>query len=108
MSAHELRLGLEFSRIQTKIQNDSKQIDAMVAQGRFVLVQEAEVCCPLTDALMGTSVKLLGSFETREAAEDIHALYVEDFGEESYSILGPKPVMFPEIPDLLTEDPIPF
>ncbi len=48
--------------------DESKEIKALRRQGKYVVVSEHDVCCPHTDAILGRSIRVAGSFFSREEA----------------------------------------
>jgi hypothetical protein len=48
---------------------DDPQIEQELAKGKFVVVIQGEVCCPITDALMASPYGFISSHDTREEAE---------------------------------------
>jgi len=48
---------------------DDPEIAQELAKNKFVLVEIVEQCCPFTDAILPSWKSFLGSFDSREAAE---------------------------------------
>lgn len=83
----------EFQRVyaQSAMQHPLRDERALAAQlhaaGRVVVVAALEVCCPVTDGLIGCDYLVVGNFATR-----IEALtYLGDCDQETRFIYEPAP-----------------
>lgn len=86
--------------------DDRAAAEELVSLGRHVVVREAVIYCPLTDASMGTAMHLLGDFETQDEAAELARQDGADDGDCWVRVMSPKPVILnPYTPPTLDEIP---
>lgn len=76
-SEHEAAYAL--SRSETKIARQDAEINALTASGKFVVVEQHEVCCRFTDAILGVTNTIVSVHDT-EAEAIAAAGNVEEWG----------------------------
>jgi hypothetical protein len=102
----ELENAYALSQIERPRRNDQAKIDALVAQGRFVVFTSTAVYCPRTDALMGCETLLVSDHATRKEADEAAEAQGESCEDFMVGIAGPAA---PEAVEALFEgDEIPF
>lgn len=66
----ELQNAFELGRIQTgRIENEMSEVRRLSKLGFWVAVDRIEVCCPHTDALIGTAIVICGISSIAEELE---------------------------------------
>lgn len=110
----ELRNAFDRSRFEADIQNDTKKIDDLVAQGKHVVVEAHPICCRSTDAYIGRAVCIIGVFDTRDEAMVMFNQASEDISDCDLDVwVSPTPPI-PPLPKkeleaiFLSDDNIPF
>jgi hypothetical protein len=103
--ATELQNAYAVSQMERK-PDDRAMAEELVSLGRHVVVREAVIYCPRTDASMGTAVHLLGDFETQDEAAALAREDGADDGDCWVRVMSPKPVILnPYTPPTLAEIP---
>lgn len=105
--ATEFQNALAWSQITVSRRNDQAKIDALVAQGRFVVFTSTAVYCPHTDALMGSETILVSDHASRQEADEAADALGESDGDRMIGISGPRPHVA-LVETLFGDDEIPF
>jgi hypothetical protein len=98
----EFEAAYALSARETHIERQDAEIDALTAAGKFVVVEQHEVCCRFTDALLGVTRTIVSVHDT-EAAALAAAGNVEEYG-----IAYPCTVCELVVPASDSQDDIPF
>ena len=105
--ATELQNALALSQIEGPLQNDQRKINALIAQGRFVVYTSHAVYCPRTDALMGCETICVSDHASREEANEASEALGESCEDFAIGIDGPRPPTV-AVETLFGDDEIPF
>lgn len=90
---------LAHSRATAEYPRQQAKIDALVAQGRFVIANHYPVFCPSTDAIIGEAICYVSDFATREEAEAVFtSLNIESDPEFYYALYPVERQAEPEAP----------
>ena len=108
----ELQNSFELSRQEWGASRANRKPDTRIADalaaGRFVVFEESEVCCPRTDAVMGSETSFVADFATREEAEG-YAYPKNEDDDMGYYLGVRSPVFYgPVAPDRVPDDDVPF
>jgi hypothetical protein len=100
---NEFQRCFEESRIRRPIKNERPLAQALHAAGRVVVCANYEVCCPVTDALIGYDFVVLGDYASvSEAALDTAPDWEGPF------IFEPEPPQEAPVASARADDDIPF
>ncbi len=78
------------------LDGDSAEIDAALADGKFVAICTHPVYCRVTDAILGEAANFLGAFDTPEEAQSLVAAEEGDGYEDiHFTVLGVTPAPAP-------------
>jgi hypothetical protein len=95
------------SRIRRPIKAEHTKAEQLHALGRVVVCASWEVCCPVTDGLIGYDFVVIGDFATREEALQATGLDTREYDGDGRFIFEPEPAT-PPAPALRDLDDIPF
>ena len=68
---NEFQAAFTMARMQTPRVNETAQIAALTAQGKFVVVSDHDLYCPYTDAVLGASISIHSVHDTLEEAQAV-------------------------------------
>ena len=105
--ATELQNALALSQIERPLQNDQRKINALIAQGRFVVYTSHAVYCPRTDAILGCDTVLVSDHGTQEEAYEAAEALGESCEDYSVIVVDPRPAA-PVTVEAVDSDEIPF
>lgn len=106
-SGTEHQNAFALSCMEHPLQNDRRMIDALAAQGRFVVYTSHAVYCPLTDGLIGSETLYVSDHASYEAAHEAAAVLGGEDEDNAVGISGPRPEAVP-VEVLFDGDNIPF
>jgi hypothetical protein len=102
--SNEFQRCYEQSRLERPLRDEHTKAARLHAAGRVVVCASYEVCCPVTDGLIGYDWVVLKHFASREDA----LAYLGDGEDESCHIYTPEPPQAPAPQIPITDDDIPF
>jgi hypothetical protein len=105
---NEFQRALAWSQMSTDIPNDRAKAEALVAQGKTVVLALEPVYCRITDGLMGTAVTIASVGDDYETAVgSVLNNDPDNLGDTRYEVL-PHQVVVKEAVVIDLDDDIPF
>jgi hypothetical protein len=102
---NEFQRAHAYSRMSTDIPNERAKAEALVAQGKTVVLALEPVYCRITDGLMGTAVTIASMGDDYEAA--MGPILYDPLADTRYEVL-PHPVVVKPVVVIDPDDDIPF
>lgn len=90
------------SQLERPLRNDEPQARRLTLAGKFVVMASFEVCCPVTDGLIGYDYVIQGVFDSLDDAKR----FLDQDGPEDIGIYRLPEVVASTVPDF--DDEIPF
>lgn len=103
--ASELQNAFALSQMERE-PDDSDKVQALIAEGKIVVVSRHPIYCGRTDALLGDHTMLLGSFDDRDSANKFASEQDQLSEEDIYVLPHPAPPRVETPP--LNDNDIPF
>lgn len=86
---NEFQAAYALSKSEANIRNDSKLIREWVAKGLFVAVREHDVCCSITDGMIGRDIRIVGVCRNYDRTVAMLKLGTYPQDEDNY-VTGPE------------------